>query len=491
MRSSLKTLSSILLLATVAPACSDTAASVTCDAAHTEDVVGDVAVDTANDTAQDVASDADARVDVVDATTDVADAATDGGDASTDVAMDATDVTDAVTEAGTDAASEAVADAGDAGPTRCPACSGDGCTIVEVSTGARYSCARRASGEVLCWGDNTLGQLGDGTTTSSSRPVSVLGLCDAVEIEAGSGSACARRRSGQVSCWGWNGSGELGTGRTSADLRNSTTPLDAMGLDDAVAIDGGSGFFCAVRRSGRVSCWGTNRAQQLGDGSTVTGSATPVNVSGIFDASQVAAAQSACALRVGGQVVCWGVNYRGRLGTGTADNAPLPAMMVGVSDAVGVGASVWHGCVVRASGAVACAGDNAVGELGTAASADPVLTATLVPGVTGAVDVATGYRFSCALLRDGTVTCWGKNDLGELGRGSTSPFAEAGAVPGLTDVVQVTAHGPQDGATEGGHACALRRNGEVYCWGKNDLGQLGDGSTTQRASPVRVVFTAP
>jgi alpha-tubulin suppressor-like RCC1 family protein len=150
---------------------------------------------------------------------------------------------------------------------------------------------------------------------------------------------------------------------------------------------------------------------------------------------------------------------------------------------------VWHACALLRGGTVACWGDNALGTLGTAASPAAVLTATAVPGIAGVQQVEVGFRHTCALLRDATVVCWGKNDLGELGRGTASPFeATPAPVMGLTDVTQITAHSPHDGPVEGGHTCALRRDGAVVCWGKNDLGQLGDGTTTTRAAPVTVSF---
>jgi len=472
----MKTLAPLLVCAALAGACSDTTTVVTCDAAHDATAMEAAAPDVAMEAAApDVAMEA----------------------AAPDVAMEAAAPDAAMEAAAPDAAMEAATpDAAEAGrpdvpttpPPRCPACEGIGCAIVEVTTGSRYSCARRASGEVLCWGDNSLGQLGDGTTTASSRPVSVLGVCDAMEVEAGSGTACARKRSGQVVCWGWNGSGELGAGYTPAELMRSPYPLNAFGLEDAISIEGGAGFFCAIRRSGQVVCWGTNGGRAIGDGTSVPRVFSPTAVSNLPDAVNIAASQYGCAARVSGQAVCWGNNFMGRLGNGGSANHPTPAPMVGISDAITVAAGVFHTCVTRASGAVACAGDNAFSELGTMAGPTPSNSPVDVPGVSTATDVTVGYRHACALLRDGTATCWGQNLVGELGRGMTSPSALAGAVPGLTEIVQITSHAPNDGPVEGSHTCALRRNGEVFCWGKNDLGQLGDGSMTNRPSPTRVTF---
>ncbi len=402
------------------------------------------------------------------------------------------------TDNGPDVTPDAVSDAGDASdagdgaiapPMRCPACTGTGCAIVEVTTGSRFSCARRASGAVLCWGDNTLGELGDGTRIASSRPVEVLGVCDAVDLEAGSGTACARRRSGQVSCWGSNASGTLGAGIPFATLASSNAPRDAMGLGDATALAGGAGFFCAVRVGGAVVCWGANGAGQLGGAAAGTESPTPVALPGVVDATAVATSQFGCALRAGGGVVCWGRNLSGRLGSGALTDNPMPTPVSGLAGATGIAIGVWHACALRSDDTLACWGDNALGTLAAPPTATPTASAAPVAGVTNVQQVVVGYRHTCALLRDRTVVCWGKNSLGELGRGAASPCEAAPApVMGLSDVAQITAHSPNDGAVEGGHTCALRRDGAVLCWGKNDLGQLGDGTTMTRAAPVTVTF---
>ena len=236
------------------------------------------------------------------------------------------------------------------------------------------------------------------STTPSALPVSVLGVCDAVEVEAGSGTACARRRSGQIVCWGWNGSGELGSGYTAAELMRSPYPIAAFALDDATSIEGGAGFFCAIRRGGQAVCWGSNAGRAIGNDSTEPRFFAPAAVTGLADAVHISAGQYGCAARMSGQAVCWGNNFMGRLGNGGSGNNPIPAPVVGVNDATAIEAGVFHTCAVRASGAVACVGDNGAGQLGTAPSAAPVALAAEVPGVAGAVELAVGYRHVCARI---------------------------------------------------------------------------------------------
>lgn len=405
------------------------------------------------------------------------DAAPDGGpmdatpDASPDVMPDASpDVTP------------------DAGPVVCPACVGAGCAVVEIGTGSRFSCARRASGQVLCWGDNGLGQLGNGTTASSSTPVEVRGLCDAIDLEVGAGMACARTRSGRGVCWGSNANGNLGGGRTFEALPQSPLPLAAPALDGATAMSCGAGYCCVMRSTG-LWCWGSNRTNQLGIGSTDPLRLEPAMVPGSSDIVAVSASTATAAVRMSGTALTWGANVRGRLGMETPATSPTPIPVPGITDATDVSAGVWHMCALRTGGVVSCWGNNTFGELGRGAPGADVGAPAAVPGLTGVVRLALGYHFTCALAAAGTVSCWGSNGYGELGRGMSSTFVATPApIAGLTDVTQVSAESNNDSTPEGTHACALRSNGDVLCWGNNNTGQLGDGTTTNRSVPTAVRF---
>jgi alpha-tubulin suppressor-like RCC1 family protein len=372
-------------------------------------------------------------------------------------------------------------------PTRCEPCVGAGCAIVEVSVGSRYTCARRAAGSVTCWGDNALGQLGNGTRTPSSTPTEVLGVCDAVEVEAGSNAACARRRSGQISCWGSNISGVLGVGRSYEMLNSSATALEVADLTDVTSIDGGAGFFCVIRRGGAVWCWGSNSESQLGIGTAGDTRSSPLATM-VTDATYLSTTQTGCAVRTSGQIVCWGNNYFGRLGNGTTTNSSVPVVVSGITDAIAVATGVWHTCALRAGGTVSCWGDNTFAMLGSTPSTTFTLSPVGVSGITGARQIEIGRRHTCVILADNTVSCWGKNTLGELGRGMVTSYEITPApVMGLTGVSMISSHSAQE-AMEGGHTCAVRANGTVACWGMNDIGQLGDGTTTSRAVPVNVSF---
>ncbi|MGK4005495.1 hypothetical protein WMF31_22915 [Sorangium sp. So ce1036] len=199
---------------------------------------------------------------------------------------------------------------------------------VAISAGNQYTCALRSTGGVSCWGENFIGQLGDGTTTKRSTPVSVTGITDAVALAAGGQHACAILSDSTVKCWGSNSQGKLGTGSTTPT--HSTTPVSVSGISDAVQISAGISHTCVVRTGGAVSCWGVNGNRQLGDGS-VTNRSSPAAVSALSDSATVvqAGAVSTCALVSGGSVKCWGSDLDGQLGDGpTVSSGSLTAVTV-------------------------------------------------------------------------------------------------------------------------------------------------------------------
>jgi alpha-tubulin suppressor-like RCC1 family protein len=228
------------------------------------------------------------------------------------------------------------------------------------------------------------------------------------------------------------------------------------GLSEVSGLTVGAEHFCALKRSGRVACWGEGAEFRLGHGTEVPSFGKPVEVLELTDAVQVSVRkEGTCALRASGQLICWG-NWRW-----------LPGEEKGVDDG---GRLSPHGarCVVRRSGEVACWEAEAKGQ--------PALVP--VRGLTDGVDVVTGESHACALRASGRVACWGDNARGQLGDGGGPRREDPGEVVGLEDVVQL--------AASGDHTCAVRRSGHVACWGRNDHGQLGDGTTTDRSTPVEV-----
>jgi alpha-tubulin suppressor-like RCC1 family protein len=318
------------------------------------------------------------------------------------------------------------------------------------------------------------------------------GECDdAIAVDVGTSHGCALHERGAVSCWGSNGSGKLGDGTTTA----RTTPVMVTGVTDAVELSAGGQHTCVRRMSGAVLCWGDNNDGQLGDGTT-TDRHTPVAVSGLTDAVEIVAGDDhTCARRASGVVVCWGNNVRGQLGDGTTTARSAPTAVSGLIDAVEISAGNYYTCARRTGGTVKCWGQNAGNQLGDGAAAHTICTplgpdidCSLVPvtvsGLSDAIEISSSIcpqsncGHSCARRATGSVVCWGSNTRGQLGDGTTLPRTTPVGVAGVADATSIIA-----GAES---TCALRPGGAVSCWGMNILGQLGNGSMIDSVTPVAV-----
>jgi alpha-tubulin suppressor-like RCC1 family protein len=319
------------------------------------------------------------------------------------------------------------------------------------------------------------GQRPFGTDTRESAETAP----DAIKaISAGLSHTCALSQSGGVTCWGWNVSGQLGDGtRTSRDR-----PVEVMGMTSGVtAIATGMSYTCALTADGAVKCWGENGSGQLGDGTSVQ-RLTPTDVTGLASGvtALAAGAGHTCALTEGGGVKCWGENFSGQLGDGTSSQRLSPTdvkgLMTGVANVVASGDDT---CVLTTGGGVKCWGDNDSGRLGdgsTAGSLEPVNVNGLSSGVTA---IAAGGGHACAVTSGGGVKCWGYNGDGALGDGTTNNRIFPMDVRGI-------AGGAKAISTGECHTCALLRHGNVMCWGENYFGELGVASRTDHLTPVNV-----
>jgi alpha-tubulin suppressor-like RCC1 family protein len=197
--------------------------------------------------------------------------------------------------------------------------------VAEIQAGEKYTCARKNDRTVECWGDNSRGQLGDGTNTARSTPAPVASLgADIVEISAGRFFVCARHAGGLVSCWGGGGSGQLGNS-VAGDL---TLPVSIAAVTDAAQLAAGYQHICALRTTGVVSCWGGNLHGELGDGTTM-GSSTPVDVIDISQATSIAAGSVHTCARHAHGLACWGQNIVNQIGDGTTTDRWRPVSVAG------------------------------------------------------------------------------------------------------------------------------------------------------------------
>jgi alpha-tubulin suppressor-like RCC1 family protein len=327
------------------------------------------------------------------------------------------------------------------------------------------------------WGYNASGRLGDGTTTNRSSPVSVVGgITDWCQVSAGSFHSLALRTSGTAWAWGCNSAGRLGDGTTTS----RSSPVSVVGgFTDWRQVSAGNYHSLALKTDGTAWAWGCNSSGQLGD-CTTNNRSSPVSVVGEFtDWCQVSAGSfHSLALRTSGTAWAWGSNT-GRLGDGTTTNQSSPVSVVGgFTDWCQVSAGAIHSLALRSNGTAWAWGCNSAGRLGDGTTTNQSSPVSVVGGFTDWCQVSVGNYHSLALRSNGTAWAWGPNTFGGLGDGTTtSRSSPVSVVGGFTDWCQVSA---------GGHSVALRTNGTVWAWGSNGSGQLGDGTTTSRRSPVNV-----
>jgi alpha-tubulin suppressor-like RCC1 family protein len=348
-----------------------------------------------------------------------------------------------------------------------------------VAAGFNHTCAVTAGRMVKCWGDNIGGQLGDGTASVRSTPVNVAALNDGLAaVATGGAHSCALSTGGGVKCWGFNSSGQLGDGSTV----DRFSAVDVHGLGSgASAVATGRLHTCALGTGGGVQCWGDNTSGQLGDG-TATVRFIPVSVIGLNGevGALASGAAHSCALSAAGGVKCWGDNRHGQLGDGSNADRFTAVDVSGLSSGVGaIAVGEWHSCAVTIEGAVKCWGDNYSGQLGDDTTTDRWTPVDVSGLSSGASAIAAGAGHTCSLTNDGGVKCWGANAFGQLGDGTSTFRLTPVDVGGLSLGVSAI-------AAAGDHTCALTSGGGSKCWGFNDRGQLGDGTRTTRLTPVDV-----
>jgi alpha-tubulin suppressor-like RCC1 family protein len=237
---------------------------------------------------------------------------------------------------------------------------------------------------------------------------------------------------GQTLCWGSNGSGQLGTGDTTAYA--TPQPVMVSGTAALVALEGGDDHVCALDGASVAHCWGHNDFGTMGTGSNnPTDMLTPGNVLPPVASLPQIAGWHACSLDAG-QVYCWGEGDNGELGDGSSTSSPTPQAVPGLADVQ----------------AIATGGG------------------------------PTDHDASCAVRADGSVACWGNGFFGRLGQGSADPSTVPVAVVGLPASATAVSIGYD-------HTCALLVDGDIWCWGRGDSGQLGDGMMTSSLAPVRVL----
>jgi alpha-tubulin suppressor-like RCC1 family protein len=335
------------------------------------------------------------------------------------------------------------------------------------------------------WGSNSFGQLGDGTTTARSSPVSVVGgFTDWTQLSASGGGigghSLGVRANGTAWGWGNNGSGRLGDNTTT----DQSSPVSVVGgFTDWVQLSAGTNHSLGIRSNGTLWAWGNGGNGRLGDSTTV-GKSSPVSVVGGFtDWVQVSAGVAhSLGVRLNGTAWGWGLNSNAQLGDGTTVSKNSPVSVVGgFTDWVQVSAGEVHSLGVRANGTAWAWGNGAVGRLGSGTTTNRSSPVSVVGGFTDWTQVNVGTVHSLGVRANGTAWAWGSNGFGMLGDGTTTNRSSpVSIVGGFTDWIQVSAGGEI-------HSLGVRVNGTAWAWGSNTFGRLGDNTTVNKSSPVSVV----
>jgi alpha-tubulin suppressor-like RCC1 family protein len=321
-----------------------------------------------------------------------------------------------------------------------------------IAGGAYYTLALRSDGQVLSWGDNTHGQLGNGTTINQAVPVNVQAINDIVAVAAGYFNGLALKSDGTVLTWG---------------AYNGSIPVIVRGASKTIAISVGSYHFMALQSDGTVLTWGYNDYGQIGDGTTTT-QPNPATVVGANNIVSIAAGGFySLALKSDGTVLSWGYNSNGELGDGTTVSRSIPVTVATTDKVISIEAGDSHNLAIKSDGTLLSWGYD-IGAI-------PVS----VGGASNIIAVAVGLTDFFALKSNGTMLSWGYNAFGGLGNGTQSSTNSPTPVIGASKIVAISAGWY--------HAVALRADGIMLSWGGDFSGQLGnDAVLADQSTPVSV-----
>jgi len=354
-----------------------------------------------------------------------------------------------------------------------PICAQGRCAgITAMGLGASHSCVLLDGGGARCTGQAGAGQI-------PGRAPAIVSVPGASAIAIGARHRCALAGDGTVWCWGNNVNGELGDGTSEGRAAKGAV----LGVEGATQIAAGEGHTCARVAKGSVMCWGRDDKGQLGSASAgppANPTVQPMMMKTLAPSGAVMipsldltslslGGDTTCGLRRDGAIACWGAlsiaaapSIPGR--SAPSKTAPKPKPVAGVKDVTAVALGGDHSCALLQDGSVTCWGDNEKGQLGDGSAAKKHAPAK-VKGLVGVIELALGRDHSCARLDSRTVQCWGSNSAGQLGDGSTTDRRVPGPVPGLADVAAIMAAGDR--------ICARLQSGSVLCWGDDADGALG------------------
>jgi alpha-tubulin suppressor-like RCC1 family protein len=357
-------------------------------------------------------------------------------------------------------------------------------TPVQVSGGGRWKkvygnfytmCGLKMDSTLWCWGTNTGGQVGDGTTVNKYVPTQVSGGGSWKFVAVGYNNVCGIKSDDTLWCWGHNYYNAVGNGSSAATV---TVPTQVSGGGTWKSVVIAPTYTCAIKSDDTLWCWGYNHVGQLGVGSTldkniptqVSGGGTWLKVSGDYF--------STCGIKLDGTLWCWGGNWYGQLGIGSTAEKTVPTQVSGGGVWKKLSMSAYNICATKSNDTMWCWGDNEYGVLGNGTTTNKYVPTAVSGGMTWKSFVNT-QDITCGIKLDDTLWCWGANFDGNLGDGTTTDRYVPTQVSGggtwrLTDMEQAP-------------ICAIKSDGYLRCWGSNAYGAVGDGgSNTTRNVPTFV-----
>jgi alpha-tubulin suppressor-like RCC1 family protein/uncharacterized protein YjdB len=351
-----------------------------------------------------------------------------------------------------------------------------------MTAGTMHACDIASGGIAWCWGLNgNEGRIGGdqlSSTAMSATPVRVPGGLRFTQLASFGRTTCGLTAAGTAYCWGYNGFGTLGAGSNAAQ---SSTPLPVAGSQSFRTISAGSDHVCAVTVDGAGYCWGNNDWRQLGTGTSTT-SSVPTPVSAAFQFATITAGSAfTCGIAfLNGAAYCWGANSIGQTGDGKTINygnvfVSTPQAVVGGHSFKRIALGSQFACALTQSGQAYCWGSNN-GKLGNGPTGYDSSSPVAVAGGLAFRSITAGFGHACGVATDDFIYCWGGNGNGQSGAATGSGITTPARV-GSSRAAEVSASGIGTGS--GAHSCGISADRlTAWCWGRNDVGQLGNGATT-------------
>lgn len=351
----------------------------------------------------------------------------------------------------------------------------------QLRYGDNTGCALSMENLLHCWGNNLYGQLGVSHFENTSAATRVEAIDEPIkDFMTGWYHNCVITLDDKVKCWGRNAYGQVGQ-PVNVETPNYTQAQEVTGLrTTAKQLSAGNAHGCALLVDNTVQCWGRNNLGQLGNGS-FTDSHQPVDVVGLTNVRELAVGENqSCAIRNDTSLWCWGNNSQGQLGypSTTYVRRATAQVVPGFESGVASADSGWTTtCVVTTSGAAMCVGDGRYGNLGNGTQASSFVP-TQVYGLNGGVSrIQLGLQHGCAVKTSGEIFCWGNNVEGQVGQPEIGTvYTTPQQVLGIDTNVKNLILGWRS-------SCVELDSYEILCWGRNDSGQLGDGTFINSASP--------